>query len=116
MFAERAAVEHAKLLQRHELARPVGRTALPALADELDARLRLVGVDELPEPAAFLRIADDGRPFALVRVDQVLHHRFELGGDAELVVDDDVADVVDAAFELLAARRDVRVSRSAVMM
>ena len=32
-------------------------------------------------------------------------HRFQLGGDAELVVDDDVADVIDAAFELLAARR-----------
>jgi hypothetical protein len=45
----------------------------------------------------------------------VLHHPFEVGGDAELVADDDVADVVDppSSFSL---QTEVRVRRSAVVM
>ena len=42
--------------------------------------------------------------------------RFELGGDAQLVVDDDVADVVDARLRAFRSQTLVRVSRSAVMM
>ncbi len=86
--------------KRYELAGPIGRAALAALADEFNARLRLVAVHELAESPAFFRIANHGRPLALVRIDEPLRHRFQLGGDAQLVVDDDVANVIDAAFEL----------------
>jgi len=47
------------LVQRSAVLGPVGRPVLPSLGDDLDARLRLVGIDELPELPAALRIADD---------------------------------------------------------
>ena len=78
---------------------PVGRAALAALVYELDARLGLVGVHELLEPAAALGIVDDFLPFAFVRVDEKLHLPLEFFGDPQPVVDNHVAEVFDAPFQ-----------------
>src|SRR5262245_38844957 len=96
-FPKRATIVQSKLLQRYELIGPVGRAALSALVDKFDAWFGIVAPHELPEAAAFFGIADNGRPFALVCVDEVLCHRFELSGDCELVSYDDVAHMIDAA-------------------
>ena len=78
-----------------------GRAGLAPLRHHDDARVGLVGVDEGAEPAEADRVVERGLPLALVGVDVARHLGLELGGDAERVVDDDPAQVVDAALELV---------------
>src|SRR6185437_605144 len=70
---------------------------LLALRHELDGWLRLVGVDELLEQAAFHRIVDDFSPLAFVAVHEELHLLFQSVADAQTVVDDYFAQPFDAA-------------------
>ena len=51
--------------------------------------------------SALFRIVDDFFPFALIRIHQVLHLLFEFFANAEAVVNDDVAERLDAAFHLV---------------
>src|SRR5579883_510696 len=74
---------------------------LLALVDELDGRLGFIGIDELLEKPAFLRIVDDFFPLALVAVHKELDLLFQLLTDAQTVIDDDFAQALDTAFHLL---------------
>ena len=58
-------------------------------------------VDERAEAAQPLGVGERGRPLVLVGVDVPRHRLFEFVGEAERVVDDDVAHVVETALEVL---------------
>src|SRR5262249_13218036 len=72
----RLLVEHLELHQRRRFPWPTSARRLTTFADDLDARLGLVGVDELPEPFAFLRILDGLSPFTRIGINQELHTLF----------------------------------------
>ena len=76
--------------------------ALAALGDVGERRVGGVrGVDERRELAQPLGVAQHRGPLVLVVVDVAGHVRVEVGGDAERVVDDDLADAVEPALVLL---------------
>src|SRR3990172_289205 len=77
------------------------RADLAALGDEHHVRVGRVAVHEVPETLENLRVADRFLPLALVGLDQLLHVRFELGGDAERVLANYLAHVIDPAFQVL---------------
>jgi hypothetical protein len=58
-------------------------------------------VDVLPELFPPLRLVDDPSPLALKRAHKRIHVFLELSADAKLIVDEDLAQLIDAAFELL---------------
>ena len=64
-----------------------------------------VAVHERAELAQLLGVGERRLPLALVGVDDVRHLGFELGADPERIVDDDAAQVVDAAFEVVEPAR-----------
>ena len=112
----RPARRQADLLDGDEVGRPAGGVLLAPLGHELDARLTLVGVGELLEEPPLFGVVDDRLPFALVRIHERLHLPLELGRDAEPIVDDHVAQVLDSRLPCFSSQTDVRVSRSAVRM
>ncbi len=57
-----------------------------------------IGVNELTEKLSSFWIVNNRFPFAFVRIDEVLHLAFELGIDAESIVDHDIAQLVDSTF------------------
>ena len=75
---------------------------LTSFGNNLDTRFCRVGVHELAEPANLFGILNGRFPFALVGIHQMLHHLFQLGCYPQLVVNNHITDVFDAAFELLA--------------
>mmetsp|Transcript_3581 Transcript_3581/g.6125 ORF Transcript_3581/g.6125 Transcript_3581/m.6125 type:complete len:655 (+) Transcript_3581:123-2087(+) len=76
---------------------PVRRPLLPPLGDVLDELLVAVRVDELPEALAHGRVGRGRGPLVLVRVHHVLHLRLQVRVDLQVVVDDDLFQVVNAA-------------------
>ena len=66
--------------------------------------------------ASFVGVLEGGLPLVEVGVDVPGHRGLQLGAEAERVVDDDLADPVQAAVERVRARPTVRCSRSAVRM
>src|SRR5262249_44966919 len=87
-------------LKVYSVFRPISRTALVAFGDEFNTDFRFVGVDELAKGLSPLRVVDDFGPLALVGINEVLHHSLQLSADAEFVVDDDLAQALDAAFHV----------------
>src|ERR1700749_3342036 len=79
-----------------------GRPDLAAFLDEGDVRVALVAVDEMAEALAGLGIGDRLLPLAFVGIDHELHLRFEIGGNAELVVHHHVDEIREPAFQVLA--------------
>src|SRR5687767_5931090 len=79
----------------------IRRSDLAAFFDEHDVVVGAVAVDEVAEAFERLRIVDRFAPLALVAVDDPRHVGFQLGGDAELVVDHHLLQVVAAAFEII---------------
>src|SRR5882724_460165 len=77
------------------------RPDLAALGDEDDARIRRVAVHEVPEALEDFRRLDRLLPLAFVALDVPLHVGLELRPDAEGILADDLANVVDAAFQVL---------------
>ncbi len=67
-------------------------------------------VRKVSERRSTLRIFHDRGPLATVGVDELLHVALELAGEAETVVYDHVAHVLDAALELLDPDRRARQS------
>src|SRR5207253_3574752 len=78
---------------------PFGGAMLLALANEDDARIGRVDVDEGTKLPELLRILERRPPFAAVAADDGGHLGLELGGDAERIVDDDLAQIIDTALE-----------------
>src|SRR5690606_35157793 len=74
---------------------------LAALLDEYDVVVAAIAVDEVPEAPERNGIFDGLLPLALVRGDHVRHVLLEIRSDAELVLDHDFAQVVDAALQIL---------------
>ena len=103
--SERGGLHDRGVWQRTVKARPVGWSALPSFRNKLDARLRVLGVDELLEGLDALRIIHHSLPFALVRVDEKAHAALQLFADAQLIVDNHLAQVFDATLQLLQPRR-----------
>jgi hypothetical protein len=79
-----------------------GRADLAALLHEHDVLVGLVAVDEAAEALAHGRRGDGGLPFALVGVHHLLHLGFQLGGQAQAVVQQHALEVVQPAFEVVA--------------
>ena len=89
---------------RHDVLEPAdfhAGTGWPRSFDEHDAAVGLVAVHEMAEALEDLRALDRLLPFAGVGLDLLLHVGLELGADAERVLADDLAHVVDAALEVL---------------
>src|SRR5882724_2220696 len=94
MFGSPSYFRHA---DRDLAARPVG---------ELDSGIGDVGsVDEGHEPRHLLRVFDDALPLTRVALDVASDRLFELRGQAEGVVADDIPQVVQSALEALHPRR-----------
>src|SRR5580693_5842455 len=78
----------------------------PVLFGELDGGVGCAGcVDERHEPGQLVRVVEDGFPFAGVAGDVPLDRSLELRGQAHRVVDDDLAQMVEAAVETFDPRR-----------
>src|SRR5581483_12291801 len=77
------------------------RPDLAALGDEDDAGVGRVAVHEVPEALHDLRRLDGLLPFAFVAFDVPRHVGLELRADAERVLADHLAQVLDAALEVL---------------
>src|SRR5258706_7998957 len=77
------------------------RPDLAALGDEDDIRIGGVAVHEVAEALEDLGIPDRVLPFAFVAVGELLHLGLELGADAERILADHLANVVDAALKVL---------------
>ncbi len=73
---------------------------LVTLADELNVRIALVAVDEVAETLERFLFVEGARPFALVAVDKALDVALQGVGQPQLVVDDHLAQVVDASFQV----------------
>src|SRR3954469_7939296 len=77
------------------------RANLAALGDEDHAAVRLVAVHEVGEAAEEFRCLDRFLPFTLIGVDMPLHVGLELGAQAERVFAHHLAQVIDAALEIV---------------
>src|SRR6185436_5946173 len=77
------------------------RDRLAALRDKHHAAVGRVAVHEVAEAREDLRRLERVLPFAGIRGDVALHVGLELGADAERVLADHLAHVVDAALEAL---------------
>src|SRR4051812_16538709 len=62
------------------------RDRLAALGDELDRRVRLVAIDEMPEALADLRRLQCTLPLAFIGFDMPLHVGLQLRADAERIL------------------------------
>src|SRR2546427_6498436 len=78
-----------------------GRPDLAALGDEDDVAIGRVAVHEMAEALEDLRRLDGLLPFALVALDVALQVGFELGADAQRILANHLAQVIDAAFHVL---------------
>jgi len=76
--------------------RPVRGTFLAPLFDDFDGVNGFIGVGELLEELAAVWVLHSLCPFAEVTVDEVLHLLLEVGANAEFVVEDHFAQVVDS--------------------
>src|SRR5579859_5098024 len=74
---------------------------LPALRHEDDVRVRRIAIHEVAEALEDFRRLDRLLPFAFVARDVPPHVGLEVGPDAEGILADDLANVVDAAFQVL---------------
>lgn len=79
---------------------PVCWTLLFSLFDYLHGFLTFLCVCELLELFPSVRVVEDFGPFAKVGADEFLHLIFEICADAELVLDDYFAEVLDATGEV----------------
>src|SRR5688572_1254181 len=77
------------------------RADLAALLDEDHVGVAPLAVHEVAEALQDLRIVERPLPLALVALDELLHVGLELGADAERILADHLAHVLDAALELL---------------
>jgi hypothetical protein len=91
------------------------RPALAAFADEVHVRVGAPVVDEGAEALEFFRVVEGVGPLAFILVDHMLHLRFQLGGQAQAVVEDHLLEVVQPAFQV-SRHTEVRCSLSAVRM
>src|SRR2546428_1369092 len=78
-----------------------GRPDLAALGDEDHVAIGRVAVHEVAEALEDLRRLDGLLPLALVALDVALQVGFELGADAERILANHLAQVIDAAFQVL---------------
>src|SRR6266446_273536 len=77
------------------------RPDLAALGDEDQVAVGRIAVDEVAEALEDLGRLDGFLPLALVVLDVALHVGFELGADAERILANHLAQVLDAAFQVL---------------
>src|SRR6185295_2417111 len=77
------------------------RNGLAPLFDEYHAAVGLFAVHEMAEAPEDLGRLDRLLPFALVAADMARHVGLELGADAERVLADHPAQIVDAALEVV---------------
>src|SRR3989441_11428418 len=78
-----------------------GRPDLAALGDEDHVAIGLVAVHEVAEALEDLWRLDGLLPLALVALDVPLQVGFELGADAQRILANHLAQVIDAAFQVL---------------
>nr|GEU28124.1 hypothetical protein [Tanacetum cinerariifolium] len=79
-----------------------GGADLAPFFHEQHVLVHLVAVDEMAEALAGLGIFDCFLPLARIGIDHVLHVRFEVRRDAQLVVHHNLLQVIEAAFQVVA--------------
>ena len=77
------------------------RDGTNAFFDGDDVRVGLVRVDEMAEALQLAFVFQRGTPLALIRPDDMLHIVFQFLADPEAVLNHDLAQVTDAAFEVI---------------
>lgn len=101
MLFEGPAIQHANLFQRDHFRGPIPGSLLSAFDDHFDHGFRFLSIHKLTESFAFFRILNDDFPFTFVSVYHRLHHLFEFGADAKLILDNGLPQMVDPPLQVV---------------